>query len=155
MLLDNDVNQVVAFAIWQQAQEGFSDSPEKAANEGGALGKIRRADRHTSNPDTEQVLNTTATLPKHQGRGCCSLLLSHALKQLDSATAKAFLKATPQGRPIYKRHGWREVDGRQVKCIALSFAPFAECRVACLLFLYDINRHNVSNPAICSLQALF
>ena len=178
VLLDNDVNEIVAFAIWQKPEESLSKSQDesqpslplgmnvelynqsvgqterikaKFVNREKDFGKWQcQLDRmlvNTSGPDTQQVLKSTATLPKHQGRGCCSLLLSYALKEVDSAGAKAFLKATPQGRPVYKRHGWQEVDAL-VYDLAKHGGPSA-------LTLYAMERPpctNVTSPEATSIQ---
>ena len=57
-----------------------------------------------------QVLRALATLPEYQGKGCGSILLESGLEDIDKQLAKVFLEATPQGRPLYAKYGWKLVD---------------------------------------------
>ncbi len=60
--------------------------------------------------DKSQVLRAIATLPEYQGQGCASVLLKSGLEIVDTRKAKVFLEATPQGRPLYEKFGWKFVD---------------------------------------------
>lgn len=55
-------------------------------------------------------MRAIATLPEYQGRGYASALLKAGLEKIDAEGRKAFLEATPQGRPLYLKFGWRDVD---------------------------------------------
>lgn len=49
-------------------------------------------------------------LPEYQGQGCARLLIKHGLDVVDAAGARAELEATPQGKPVYERYSFREID---------------------------------------------
>ncbi len=38
------------------------------------------------------------------------MLIQQGLRAADEAHANTFIEATPMGLPLYKRHGWEEVD---------------------------------------------
>ncbi len=38
------------------------------------------------------------------------MLIQQGLRAAGEAHAKTFIEATPMGLPLYKRHGWEEVD---------------------------------------------
>lgn len=42
------------------------------------------------------------------------MLIQHGLRAADEANAKTFIEATPMGLPLYKRHGWEEVDETEI-----------------------------------------
>lgn len=56
-----------------------------------------------------QVLRALATLPEHQGKGCGTLLLKSGLEKVDAEGRKVWLEATPQGRHLYVKLGWKDV----------------------------------------------
>ena len=49
-------------------------------------------------------------LPEYQGQGCGGILIRSGLEIVDAACARAELEATPQGKPVYERYGFEEVD---------------------------------------------
>ena len=57
-----------------------------------------------------EVLKLLAVLPEYQSQGCGRMLIKSGLEIVDAAGAKAELEATPQGKPIYERYGFKEVD---------------------------------------------
>ena len=56
------------------------------------------------------VVKFVAILPTHQGQGGGSKLVRFLLEMVDHALARVYLEATPQGKPIYEKYGWKEVD---------------------------------------------
>lgn len=38
------------------------------------------------------------------------MLIKSGLETIDAQKAKVFLEATPQGRPLYEKYGWKFVD---------------------------------------------
>ena len=53
--------------------------------------------------------------PAHQGRGCGSALLRHALAQCDRDGAPAYLESSnPRNVPLYQRHGFEIIGTIQV-----------------------------------------
>ncbi len=38
------------------------------------------------------------------------MLIKHGLNVVDTVGARAELEATPQGKPVYERYGFREID---------------------------------------------
>ena len=57
-----------------------------------------------------KVLKLIAVLPEYQGQGCGRMLIKSGLEIVDAAGARAELEATPQGKPVYERYGFKEVD---------------------------------------------
>jgi ribosomal protein S18 acetylase RimI-like enzyme len=53
--------------------------------------------------------------PSYQGKGLGSKLLNWGLKRADDEGVEVFLSASPDGRPLYAKYGFREVD---------TFAPY-------------------------------
>ncbi|KAJ5805339.1 Acyl-CoA N-acyltransferase [Penicillium riverlandense] len=64
--------------------------------------------RHTT--DRDMILDLLATLPSHQGRGIGSALLRWGTEKADAWQARIFLEATPEGIPVYLKHGWKIVE---------------------------------------------
>ncbi|KAJ5209958.1 Acyl-CoA N-acyltransferase [Penicillium cf. griseofulvum] len=48
--------------------------------------------------------------PCYQGKGLGSKLLKWGLKRADDEGVEVFLSASPAGKPLYAKHGFREVD---------------------------------------------
>ena len=57
-----------------------------------------------------QVLKLIAVLPEYQGQGCGRMLIMSGLEIVDAAGARAELEATPYGKPVYERYGFRKLD---------------------------------------------
>ena len=65
------------------------------------------------------VLNRTdldilGTHPTHHGRGIASQLLKWGLERADRDGLEVFLSASPVGRPIYEKKGFRVVEMEEV-----------------------------------------
>ncbi|KAJ5907336.1 hypothetical protein N7495_000018 [Penicillium taxi] len=69
---------------------------------------ILRLSLFSTNPYV--VLELLATMPSHQGRGVGSALLRWGTTQADALQARIYLEATPQGYPLYLKHGWKPVE---------------------------------------------
>lgn len=54
-------------------------------------------------------LEIIATHPAHEGRGFASLLLRWGLQKADDEGLPVFLSASPTGRVVYERRGFRVV----------------------------------------------
>lgn len=77
-------------------------------------------------------------LPEYQGQGCGRTLIKSGLEIVDAAGARTELEATPQGKLVYERYGFREVDeiifelegygseGRQVTTCMMRDAQLAK-----------------------------
>ncbi|KAI1842179.1 hypothetical protein JX266_011587 [Neoarthrinium moseri] len=61
---------------------------------------------------TENMLGLSliCTAPKYHRRGAAKALIAPMLCLADEAGIKAYLEATPEGKPVYEKLGFREVD---------------------------------------------
>jgi ribosomal protein S18 acetylase RimI-like enzyme len=57
------------------------------------------------------VVYLLATLPEYHRRGLGKQLMDVCLQDADAAQAKAFLIATEAGSVLYRKLGFKEVDG--------------------------------------------
>jgi ribosomal protein S18 acetylase RimI-like enzyme len=53
--------------------------------------------------------------PSYQGCGLASKLLKWGLERADAEGVETYLSASPEGRPMYEKYGFRIVD---------TFSPF-------------------------------
>ncbi|KGO66541.1 Acyl-CoA N-acyltransferase [Penicillium italicum] len=53
----------------------------------------------------------------HQGKGLGSKLLKWGIKRADAEGMEIYLSASPAGRPLYQKYGFREVD---------TFSPYSD-----------------------------
>jgi GNAT superfamily N-acetyltransferase len=53
--------------------------------------------------------------PSHQGRGLASKLLKWGLTRADAEGVETYLSASPEGKPMYEKYGFRSLD---------TFSPF-------------------------------
>lgn len=53
--------------------------------------------------------------PSHQGRGLASKLLKWGLTRADAEGVETYLSASPEGKLMYEKYGFRSVD---------TFSPF-------------------------------
>ncbi|GLB34348.1 putative acetyltransferase (GNAT) domain containing protein [Lyophyllum shimeji] len=70
-----------------------------------ALGETRG--RHVREDDI--VLELLLTHPQHQGKGVGKALLDWGVRKADQKNARIYLEATPEGYPLYRKYGWRDV----------------------------------------------
>ncbi|KAJ5437696.1 Acyl-CoA N-acyltransferase [Penicillium cf. griseofulvum] len=70
------------------------------------LGEARK--RHTTENDI--ILDLLATLPEYQGRGFGSAILKWGMEKADASQSRIFLEGTPEGVPLYLKHGWKLVE---------------------------------------------
>ncbi|RHZ50823.1 hypothetical protein CDV55_100218 [Aspergillus turcosus] len=64
--------------------------------------------RHVRGDDI--VLELLITHPQHQGKGVGKALLDWGVRIADERKARMYLEATPEGYPLYRKFGWRDVD---------------------------------------------
>ncbi|KAI0471721.1 hypothetical protein GGR56DRAFT_655290 [Xylariaceae sp. FL0804] len=55
-------------------------------------------------------LSLICTAPEHQRKGAATAMMAPMLKIADAAGLRTYLEATPAGRPLYQRLGFRVVD---------------------------------------------
>lgn len=60
--------------------------------------------------NSSPVLNLLATLPEYQGRGFGSAVLKWGMEKADASQSRIFLEGTPEGVPIYLKHGWKILE---------------------------------------------
>ncbi|KAF7139681.1 hypothetical protein CNMCM5793_007332 [Aspergillus hiratsukae] len=64
--------------------------------------------RHVREDDI--VLEFLVTHPEHQGKGVGKALLDWGVRIADEKKARMYLEATPEGYPLYRKYGWRDVE---------------------------------------------
>ncbi|KAJ5113186.1 hypothetical protein N7456_001720 [Penicillium angulare] len=64
--------------------------------------------RHATERD--MMLDLLATLPSYQGRGVGSAILRWGCEKADALQVRIYLEATPEGCPLYVKHGWKVVE---------------------------------------------
>jgi Acetyltransferases len=69
--------------------------------------------------DGSSVLDLLATLPEYQGRGFGSAILKWGTDKADASQSRIFLEGTPEGVPIYLKHGWKIVEE-----VVMDYTPF-------------------------------
>lgn len=55
-------------------------------------------------------MEVIATRPEYQGKGAGGQLIKWGLEKADEEGTETYLEASPHGKPIYERYGFREVD---------------------------------------------
>ena len=61
-------------------------------------------------PPATQGLSLIATNPKYFGQGAAKALILPMLDLADDEGRRTYLEATPAGRPLYEKWGFRVVD---------------------------------------------
>ncbi|GAQ08119.1 hypothetical protein ALT_5440 [Aspergillus lentulus] len=56
------------------------------------------------------VLELLVTHPQHQGKGVGKALLDWGVRMADQKNARIYLEASPEGYPLYRKYGWRDVE---------------------------------------------
>jgi GNAT superfamily N-acetyltransferase len=59
-------------------------------------------------------LEMLGTRPEYAGRGLASRLLRWGLERADEVGLETYLSASPLGRPLYEKFGFRLVEEREV-----------------------------------------
>ena len=133
-LVHKPTGQVAGFSIWQFP--GQFETPEEEAQAKKAKAELSermkktiglppgtntmRLERFDSaqdalrqkyvHPGEDFVLKMVAVSPRYQGQGGAKLLLKSGLDLADAAGGRVYLEATPQGRGMYDKYGWRAID---------------------------------------------
>lgn len=64
--------------------------------------------------NVDLVLDMLATHPDYHGRGMGSQLLKWGLAKADHDGLEAYLSASPMGRPLYVKNGFKLVDSEEI-----------------------------------------
>ncbi|OJJ84639.1 GNAT family N-acetyltransferase [Aspergillus glaucus CBS 516.65] len=132
-VVDTPDNAYAAFAIWkfpkyqsEGNQEQEEDGEEKGEGEGqwprgsdptlcerffGSMA-AKREEYMGSKP--HYYLDMLGTHPSHNGKGIASMLLKWGLDRADNDGVPVFLSASPAGKPMYERRGFRVVQEEEV-----------------------------------------
>ncbi|KAH2620353.1 hypothetical protein KXW54_009007, partial [Aspergillus fumigatus] len=81
----------------------------RAGREAGA-GPSGRGNRGLTGGGRGPVLELLVTHPQHQGKGVGKALLDWGVRMADQKQARIYLEATPEGYPLYRKCGWRDVE---------------------------------------------
>jgi GNAT superfamily N-acetyltransferase len=123
----NNGGLTIAIAIWSMhnvKQEG-SNEPASIPADGppgflppelrldalsSLLGPLRAVQPEIMGTQKQYLmLNSLATHPEHQGRGAAKILLDWGLKKADKEGLPVYLNATPMGRWLYDKRGFKVV----------------------------------------------
>ncbi|KAK5628705.1 hypothetical protein RRF57_004420 [Xylaria bambusicola] len=74
----------------------------------------------TANYMTATGLSLLCTSPKYHRRGAAKALLTPMLAMADTAGLQCYLEATPGGRPVYEKLGFRTVEVKEFDIGALT-----------------------------------
>ncbi|CZR59174.1 uncharacterized protein PAC_09066 [Phialocephala subalpina] len=71
-------------------------------------------------------LEFIATRPDYQGKGAAGQLLRWGIERSEEEWAETYLEASPDGKPIYERFGFEEVDRLVVELEGKGEGPLSE-----------------------------
>ncbi|KAF9776158.1 hypothetical protein IL306_005689 [Fusarium sp. DS 682] len=118
--IDNDEDQMIAFAEWYiwdtpptEEQHSFSSYRGPTCNAEACerfFGGMNRMRVNYMKGKPYVYLKMLNTDPKHQRRGAASLLLRSGLEEADSLGIPVVLESSVQGRKLYEKFGFEEVD---------------------------------------------
>ncbi|KAH7312164.1 putative GNAT family acetyltransferase [Stachybotrys elegans] len=110
---------MVAFSMWYVYEspraEGFKLSSKRGpgSNEEACelfFGAMVRRKHERLGSQPHAYLKLLHTDPAHQRRGAGSMLLRWGAGEADRLGIPSYLEASPEGRPLYQKHGFVEVD---------------------------------------------
>ncbi|KAI1940492.1 hypothetical protein LOZ66_002086 [Ophidiomyces ophidiicola] len=125
--VDDETGEILAVAKWyvfkgddslEKWKNGVRSDEAmeipKGVDEGGyrfAKGKLFDAKRawFGENGREHCFLGVLCTLPAHQGRGAGTLLLKYGLDIADEHGLESYLESSTKGRPLYERHGFKDI----------------------------------------------
>ncbi|TAQ86669.1 hypothetical protein B7494_g5028 [Chlorociboria aeruginascens] len=119
--------EIIAYAKWNyvtvgegggdgDGEEELPEWPETADQAFGNyfFGTLDRKRREIMHPPARwkgyYYLELVATLPSYQGKGAAGMLIEWGLERADQMGVEAYLEASPVGKRIYERHGFKEVE---------------------------------------------
>ncbi|KAJ3552330.1 hypothetical protein NPX13_g11140 [Xylaria arbuscula] len=79
--------------------------------------------------DAEEMLGLSllCTSPRYHRRGAAKALLAPMLAIADAAGLRCYLEATPGGRPVYEKLGFRVVEVKEFDLDALTSGKMNGC----------------------------
>ncbi|KAE8446102.1 hypothetical protein EG329_012473 [Mollisiaceae sp. DMI_Dod_QoI] len=113
---DSPDQKIVAYAKWNGPNVPFgTDLPEWPEGGDHALANHffgNLVNRHASIMKGRRhwYLELVATRPEYQGKGAAGKLLRWGIERSDEEGTETYLEASPDGKPIYERFGFQEVD---------------------------------------------
>ncbi|KAI0912059.1 acyl-CoA N-acyltransferase [Ustulina deusta] len=154
-IVNQKEREVVAFARWDvpegyEAQfgewVGSDDATENGAEEAEPATAKTMAGPRGSNPELCQKffallsglskkwnaermlgLSLLCTAPKYHRRGAAKALLTPMLALADAAGLRSYLEATPGGRPVYEKLGFRAVEVKEFDLDVLTGGKMKGC----------------------------
>lgn len=144
-------DKAIAFAQWYvwttpptstlSAARGPGSNPEACELFFGGMNRKRDA---LMSGKPYIYLKRLHTEPKHQRRGAASLLLKWGLEESDRLGIPAVLESSPQGRLLYEKWGFREVDN-----LTVDFSPWGgPSKIEVPLMLRDSQRQQADMTTI-------
>ncbi|KAF7551023.1 hypothetical protein G7Z17_g5306 [Cylindrodendrum hubeiense] len=130
-IVDTDLDaspeeRMIAFAQWHVWTTPRTSIPSGARGPGSNpeacdlfFGGMNRKRHALMRGKPYVYLKLLHTQPKHQKRGAASLLLEWGLEEADRLGIPAFLESSQQGRRLYEKWGFREVE-----TLTVDFSPW-------------------------------
>ncbi|CAG7970378.1 unnamed protein product [Penicillium salamii] len=125
-IMDNE-GTIAAFAKWGLPVHAGSDLQEEEPAAWAPSSDKDLCERFFSGMDAQHhnwmekrphyYLNMLGVHPSQQGRGLASKLLRWGLTRADAEGLEVYLSASPEGKPMYEKYGFRTVE---------SFSPFPD-----------------------------
>lgn len=108
----------VAFAKWNVVPTDAPSPPlpdnwpeegnPELANE--FFGKLAEMHEEIMGSRLHWYLELIATRPAYQGKGAGGMLMQWGVNRSDEDSLECYLDATPEGKPLYEKYGFRELE---------------------------------------------
>ncbi|KAJ5336242.1 uncharacterized protein N7506_004264 [Penicillium brevicompactum] len=124
--ITDEKGAIAAFAKWKRPVTADRDQEHEESVEWAPSSDKDLCERFFSSMDGQHhkwmedrphyYLDMLGVHPSQQGRGLASKLLKWGLCRADAEGVETYLSASPEGKPMYEKYGFRSVE---------SFSPFA------------------------------
>ncbi|KAJ5334581.1 hypothetical protein N7452_006984 [Penicillium brevicompactum] len=124
--ITDEKGAIAAFAKWKRPVTADRDQEHEEPVDWAPSSDKNLCERFFSSMDGQHqkwmedrphyYLDMLGVHPSQQGRGLASKLLKWGLCRADAEGVETYLSASPEGKPMYEKYGFRSVE---------SFSPFA------------------------------